>query len=339
MKKHAKIFYIQILITCLTKDKAVQSIEKLDIPLLQTRMDTSAMEKVADVKLCLKLLREPFIRPTILSLGAGTGKVERQIAIDFPDATVVAIDLSLPMIEEIQRNAVLPDQQHNLHIVQGSIDRLPFALESFDLIVASSVGYEVTSFRDHGKLGIHTEHFYQQIARRLKPNGVFFLRDFVQPDWPDKPVDLHIGRIIESDDADPTVFVDRFSKDFTAIDLAYLRDQITKMQQNNRYGEHSVLNLPYSDAIEIGAHYSWAKRYPDEVKERYSYLPIAGQQVYIQENFRKVGVETEIIQHYTYLQPGYPQHVDGRLDIYRHGTNEPLFLSPFTGVMAFQRIK
>lgn len=312
--------------------------EKLEIPLLQTRMDTSAMEKVEDIKLCLKLYREMSKHPTILSLGSGTGKVERQIAIDFPDATVIATDFSLPMIEEIQRNAVLPDQRHNLHIIQASIDRLPFAQESFDLIIASSVVHEIASFRDHGRLGIHTEHFYQQVARRLKPNGVFFLRDFVQPDQPDKPVDLRIGRIVDEGDADPVDFVDRFSRDFKAVDFLQLRDQIAAQKRNNSYSENSTLQLSYADSIEIGAHYSWSKRYPDEVQERYSYLPIAKQELYVQDNFKKMGVETKIIQHYTYLQPGYPQHVDGRLDIYERGTNNPLHLSPFTGVMAFQRI-
>lgn len=75
------------------------------------------MEKIDAIKHCLELVPEKFVNPVILSLGAGTGKVERQIAIDFPDAHVIAIDLSLPMIEEIQKNAELPNGQKNLSIV------------------------------------------------------------------------------------------------------------------------------------------------------------------------------------------------------------------------------
>lgn len=307
--------------------------------LLQERMDTSSMEKFLDICLAIALTENKSKHPVILSLGAGTGKVEQQIAYKFPHATVVAADLSLPMIEEIRKNATTDfGKRENLHILQCSIDRLPIAPESADFIIASSVVHEIASFRDHGRLGIHTEHFYQQIARRLKPNGVFFIRDFVQPDNPNKLVDIKIGKVIFPEDADPKTFVDRFSQEFKATDFIDVRRQIETLKRNNAYGEGSILTISYANAIEMGAHYSWSKRFDDEVKERYAYLPLKEYGDFIQENFHRVGVETAIIQQYAYLQSGYPQHVDGRLDIYRQGTNDPLFLSPFTGVMSFKRM-
>jgi len=307
--------------------------------LLQERMDTSSMEKFSDICLAVALAENRSKHPIILSLGAGTGKVERQIAYKYPKAEVIAADLSLPMIEEIRKNATTEfGMRENLHILQCSIDRLPIAPESVDFIIASSVVHEIASFRDHGRLGIHTEHFYQQVARRLKPNGVFFIRDFVQPDNPSKLVDIKIGKTIFSEDADPKTFVDRFTQEFKATDFTDVRSQIEALKRNGAYGQGSILTMSYADAIEMGAHYSWSKRFDDEVKERYAYLPIAEYGQFIQDNFRVAGVETTIIQQYPYLQSGYPLHVDGRLDIYQHGTMNPLFLSPFTGVMAFRRV-
>ena len=315
---------------------AVETEHRID--LLQQRMDTSSFEKVSDILLCLSNMHATLpAHPVIVSLGAGTGKVEREIAIDFPHANVIAIDFSLPMIEEIQRNAFFSDQEKNLNIVRGSIDRLPFAKESCDLIVASSVVHEIASFRDHGVLGIHTEHFYQQVAKRLKPGGVFFIRDFVQPDNPDKLIDVKIGRVMQYGDTDPKEFVDRFAQEFKPIDFGYLHDQILTLKRNGVYGEGSILHLPYAHAIELGAHYSWSKRFEDEVKERYAYLPIEKYQQFIQEKFRSVGIETNVIQRYAYLQAGYPQHIYGRLDFSEPFSDKPMFLSPFTGVMAFQR--
>ncbi len=307
--------------------------------LLQERMDTSSHEKFSDICLAVALADMREKHPVILSLGAGTGKVERYVAMNYPHMNVVAADVSLPMLEEIQKNAMTDSGRlPNLSILRCSIDRLPIAPASVDFIIASSVVHEIASFRDHGHLGIHTEHFYQQIARRLKLGGVFFIRDFVQPDTPEKLVDVRIGKTVFPEDTDPKTFVDRFSQEFKATDLRGIRSQIEILKRNNAYGEGGVLTMSYADAIEMGAHYSWSKRFNEEVKERYAYLPLKTYGDFIQENFRRVGVETAIIQQYAYLQSGYPQHVDGRLDIYRHGTNEPLFLSPFTGVMAFRRI-
>lgn len=307
------------------------------IGLLQERMDTSSHDKVSDIQLCIDKCEHLSEHPRILSLGAGTGKVERQIAIDNPNAEVVAIDFNLAMIEEIQKNAVLPEQRHNLSIVRGQIDRLPFGEETFDIIIASSVIHEVISSRDHGKPGKHTEHLFQQISRRLHPKGMFMIRDFVQPDKPNDIVGLRIGAAIKPEDAEPKNFVDRFSQEFKAADFRMLRYQIELLKQRRSYGPGSVLYLPYAEAIEIGAHYSWSKRFEAEVKERYACFTMLQYQQFIQRNFRAMGIETIMRARYSYLQPGYPQHINGRLDAYSVLTGKPLHMSPFSGVMAFQR--
>ena len=307
------------------------------IGLLQERMDTSSRDKVSDIQLCIDKYEHLPVHPRILSLGAGTGKVERQIAIDNPNAEVVAIDYNLAMIEEIQKNAVLPEERDNLKIIRGRIDRLPFGHETFDIIIASSVVHEITSARDHGKLGKHTEHLFQQIGPCLNPNGMFMIRDFVQPDRPNDIVGLQIGKAIKSEDAEPKTFVDRFSQEFKAVDFKFLRYQIELLKQQHKYGPGSVLYLPYAEAIEMGAHYSWSKRFEDEVKERYAYLPMLQYQQFIQKNFLEMGIVTIMRARYSYLQPGYPQHINGRLDAYSLFTGKPLHMSPFTGVMAFQR--
>lgn len=114
-------------------------------------------------------------------------------------------------------------------------------------------------------------------------------------------MDLRIGRRVNQGDADPVTFVDRFSQEFTAADFSDVREQIAKAKRNNAFGEGSIVRLLYKDAIEITAHYSWAKRFDDEVHERYAYLPIGQYQEYIQKNFQDAGVNTKVIQHMPYL--------------------------------------
>lgn len=316
--------------------ETTQAIDNRSLFTLYTeRMDSALRDKVDDILPALR--RNHAEAPVIFSLGAGTGKVERAIAMNLPHAEIVAVDYKLPMIEDIRKNAALPDHHHNLSIIDASIDRLPFAPESADGIIASSVVHEVASFRDHGTLGRHTQHFFEQTGKRLKKDGIFVIRDFVQPADPNELLMLRIGDAKEQGDADPKSFIDRFTQEFTGSDMSYIRDQITLRKERNDFGPGSELYVTAADAQEMLIHYSWARRFDDEVKERYAYLPLRKYQHYIQEAFHNAGVESKMIRCYSYLQKGYPDHINGRLDLFTPFSHQPRMIYPFTGVIALQR--
>jgi len=66
----------------------------------------------------------------VLDVGVGAGHSSAAIADRWPNATVVGVDLSGPMVREAQRL----HQRPNLSYRQGSTARLPFADGSFDLV-------------------------------------------------------------------------------------------------------------------------------------------------------------------------------------------------------------
>jgi len=89
-------------------------------------------EALVPLGAALERLERPPAR--VLDLGTGTGKGARVVAKLFPDAEVVGVDLSGPMIEEARR--LLPSElagRVRFEVADGAA--LPFPDDSFDLVL------------------------------------------------------------------------------------------------------------------------------------------------------------------------------------------------------------
>ncbi|MFH0750055.1 MAG: methyltransferase domain-containing protein [Candidatus Gottesmanbacteria bacterium] len=307
-------------------------------PLFMRRMDGALPAKLADILPSIQTCTNGVSNPRIISLGAGTGKVEGALAYALPNAKVYAMDYQLQMIEEIGKQMLIPDGKHNLQAIRADINNPPIARHSADAVVASSVVHEILSFYDNYRLGKNTEQLFMNSALMLKTGGVFVLRDFVQPDLSEEQLLLTIGLAKQAGDANPKEFLQRFINTFKGMDVSDIQKQILKLEKEGKYTEGAQLYVSASDALEIVVHYSWARRFEDEVKERYAYLPLRSYQEYIRYCFKKAGVKTRVIKEYAYVQPEYPEYINGRLDLYHVNTGKSYSIPPFTGVIALQRI-
>ncbi len=94
------------------------------------------------------------VRPSrIVDLGCGTGQLTRRLIERFPDATVVAVDLSPGMLARAA-DRLDPLGSESPAIMRADAQRLPFAPASIDTVVCTdAAGFEVESQRRLARFG------------------------------------------------------------------------------------------------------------------------------------------------------------------------------------------
>ncbi len=110
----------------------------------------------------------------ILELGVGTGETARRVLGRHPDARLVAIDESPPMLERAR--ASLPASA-DLRAARLQ-DALPIG--PFDAVVSALAVHHLTP--------AEKRDLFARVASLLRPGGVFVLADVVVPDRPEDVV-------------------------------------------------------------------------------------------------------------------------------------------------------
>ncbi len=298
----------------------------------QYYMNTSVADKVANITPHLEKYEGVGKRPLILSIGAGTGKVESAIGDVIIDATVVALDASVPMLETIQGQNHEVDVGKGHHVVEpvaADAEHLPFRDQSFDAIVLSSIIHELPSYLHNFDFQA-TKPFFKECARVLKKGGRIVIRDFMQPENPEEEVLMKIGNAKLSTDMDPLLFLKKFSEEFRGDDLAYLRGQL----EGVTVGGH--VRVKKSHAFELVSHYSWSQSFNEEIAEKYGYLPVKEYTDFVMNAIKESGSDTAVVEQKTYLQEGYREHIEGRLDL-QDVDGRAIPLPDFTGIIVIEK--
>jgi ubiquinone/menaquinone biosynthesis C-methylase UbiE len=113
----------------------------------------------------------------LLEVPVGTGVLTMPLYASLPQAAVTCLDYSADMMENAQKRAkalVLS----NVDFVQGDVGALPFADESFDLVLSLN-GFHAFPDKDRA---------FSETCRVLKPGGVFcgcfyIAGEFPRTDW------------------------------------------------------------------------------------------------------------------------------------------------------------
>jgi ubiquinone/menaquinone biosynthesis C-methylase UbiE len=271
----------------------------------------------------------------IISIGAGTGKLEAALMHIYP-AHIFALDSSLKMIESIdgETNRLETNGAHkgDLFPIRADARDIPFADNSFNVAIASSVFHEIISFGDGYMPEKNTRHVFQEIARTLKRGGRVLIRDFMLPEYADEPIDFEVGSSQTPDDLDPVTFLQRFVSEYKGVDIPTFKMLTAEhpIEKGIKY------QIPLSEALELAVHYSWSQRFDDEVKEQYFHFSPTSYVTFIAECFKEQHASSNTITSYTYLQDGYPNHINGRLNLY-HLNGNPCPIPPFTGIIAIEK--
>ena len=113
----------------------------------------------------------------LLEVPVGTGVLTMPLYASLPDATVTCLDYSADMRENAQKRAKALGLA-NVTFVQGDVGALPFANESFDLVLSLN-GFHAFPDKDRA---------FSETCRVLKPGGVFcgcfyIAGEFPRTDW------------------------------------------------------------------------------------------------------------------------------------------------------------
>lgn len=288
-------------------------------------MDSAMRDKTTGI---VPWLRKYDTYPaTFLSVGAGSGKLERIIAETYPDQQIIGLDASLPMLEKINDVPEFRLYRRKLPVLQAEALALPFRPESADAVIASSVVHEIASYTGGYSLNGAAASFFRDTATVLKPGGRLIIRDFMQPSDPDRIVLLRIGSAISGDPMDPSDFLNRFSADFRGNDLSYLAGA----------SEGDVIPTRLDHALEIMAHFSWSKSYREEVPEKYAYLPVDAYAFGMSEAFAAAGFSSAIVSATAHIQDGYREHLTGRFDLFEPETLTPIDIPILTGTVVLEK--
>lgn len=119
------------------------------------------------VERLLGVLQEHPLQPykLLLDIGCGTGRLLELLAHELPQAQLTGLDLAPNMLQQARERL---DNQTTL--VQGDAEQLPFADQTFDLVVSSS------TFQWLAQL----DACFGEAARVLKPSGRFVFSLFGQ---------------------------------------------------------------------------------------------------------------------------------------------------------------
>ncbi len=107
-----------------------------------------------------ELEREPF--QDLLDCGCGTAPMLSLLHEKYPEKHYTGIDLTPKMIEVAKSK-----QMENVDLIVGDCENLPFAENSFDVVICCQSFHHYPNVQD----------FFHSVYRVLRPNGRLILRD------------------------------------------------------------------------------------------------------------------------------------------------------------------
>lgn len=194
---------------------------------LQARVSAELLER---------LTAFDFAPRVVLDLGAGTGRVTRELKRRYPRALVIALDLSPGMLREARRHQGL---WRRFARVCGDALRLPLAGSSVDLVFSSLV------LQWCEPLG----QALAEVRRVLKPSGFFAFSTFgpdtlkeLRAAWARADGFSHVNRFLDMHDVGDAIAHSGLAEpvlDVERVELGY-PDTLSLMRDLKAIGAHNV---------------------------------------------------------------------------------------------------
>ncbi|MFB6499429.1 class I SAM-dependent methyltransferase [Bacillus haynesii] len=255
-----------------------------------------------------KKIADYAVGERMLDIGAGGGVMLDLLTDQHPEAEVIGIDLSVNVIEELQKRKV---REHKpWRVKQADALDLPeyFEQESVDTIVFSSILHELFSYIPYE--GKQFNHLVIAQALKssfdiLKPGGRIIIRDGIMTENKEET------RRIRFKDPDGMDFLKRYVHDFKGRKVQILE------------AEKDTAVLFVNDAMEFLYTYTWGEEaYPHEVQEQFGYFTPSEFRRCIE---KELGERANILVFEHYVQEGYEEHLSPKIELTdRLGRRVPL---------------
>ena len=136
---------------------------------------------VIDAKICLELITDAIqaVSPNakkLLDIGCGAGNYSIKALQKIPNMECTLVDLSRPMLDKAQER-IQELSSGEIKTIQADILELDLPQNEYCAVVAGAVLHHLRTDEDW-------ELVFEKIYRSLKPNGSFWICDFVIHDHP-----------------------------------------------------------------------------------------------------------------------------------------------------------
>ncbi|MBK6514477.1 MAG: methyltransferase domain-containing protein [Polyangiaceae bacterium] len=270
-----------------------------------------------------------FAKPgLIVEVGPGGGVVLDLLADRFPDSRVVGVDASLAVVEA--HKAKKPSKPL-FDVIHGDAFELPKLFEGQEIttVVFCSVLHEIFSYVPWGDPPARfrleaVDAIVAAAYKALGKGGRILIRDGVAP--PDEP------RVLELCDPAWRAGLDLFQKSWEARKITFEPLGADRVRIGQR------------DMLEFLTTFTWGPdSFPYEIREERAILPRAELVSRLLEVCKKadptrdpceIAVPPDLA---TYLQPGYPKHLEGHARIFDASGEREVPMPDVTGVVVLEK--
>lgn len=234
---------------------------------------------------------------SVLDIGPGSGVMLDMIEKEADMETVVGVDLSTNVIEELKTKK--KNENHTWDVVKGDALKLheSFAPNTFDTVLFSSIIHELFSYVPYqGK-----KFNYDVIAATLesaydilKPGGRIIIRDGVMTEEAEE------RRLIRFKNEEDMKWLLAYTSQFKGRHISY-----------HAISKNEVI-MPVNDALEFLYTYTWGEEaFAHEVNEQFAYFTPMGYMDFIWKTF---GSRMKFVYMDHYLQKGYTDNLSEKID-------------------------
>ncbi|NEW08305.1 class I SAM-dependent methyltransferase [Paenibacillus sp. SYP-B3998] len=255
----------------------------------------ATMNQTADYK---KRMLDYVVGERVVDIGPGGGVMLDLIEQHLPDKHPIGIDISLNVIEALQRKKQL--EGHKWEVRKGDALNLREYVEpgSIGTVIFSSILHELYSYIPFN--GKKFNHETVAAALRsafdvLSPGGRIVIRDGIMTEPRDQT------RRIRFLKPDTMGWLERYAKDFAGRAIKY---EVLSVDE---------VRMPVNDAMEFLYTYTWGEEaYVHEIQEQFGYFTPSEYIAFIHET---LGPEAKIIENRHFLQEGYTEALGDRVRI------------------------
>ncbi|MDA1477945.1 class I SAM-dependent methyltransferase [Bacillus changyiensis] len=258
----------------------------------------SDMNSAEDYK---KKIADYAVGEKMLDIGAGGGVMLDLLTERHPKAKVIGIDLSVNVIEGLQKRKVR--ERKRWEVKQADALDLPEYIEkeSVDTIVFSSILHEMFSYIPYEGRKFNDRVIAKALKSAfdvLKPNGRIIIRDGIMTENKQETRRIHFK------DSSGMNFFKRYLHDFKGRKIQVLGI------------EKDAVTLYINDAMEFLYTYTWGEEaYPHEVQEQFGFFTPSEFRASIE---KVLGERANILVFEHYLQEGYEEYLSPKVEITDH---------------------